>query len=426
MATVGEPDSAEATRLSAVARYDILDTPPDGAFDRIATLAARLLGTPIGTVSIVDVDRIWFKATHGLAGVRQIGRDPGLCSSAILADVPYVVRDALSDPRTANNPLVHGELGIRFYAAAPIITAEGHRLGTVNVLDTKPRETTEIDTATLEDLAALVMDEFELRLSALTTLRQERELRERSERDRTTIAAFASTLQQTLLPPALPQVPGLELACHYYAATPGDVTGDFYDVFALGDGRWAFFIGDVAGHGAPAASVTSLARYTLRAAAFHSRNPADALAELNEVLLMDPYLRECCTLLFGYLTPDPSGAVDVVLAGGGHPPALWLRPGGMVERVWPKGGMLVGAMRDATFATCRLRLESGHTLLLHTDGLIEAHPGGVLFGEDGLGSFLTSSSTTTAQATITALTTLISGFNPAPTDDVALLALSVP
>lgn len=128
-AAAGPADLTEAARLAAVARYDVLDTPPDGAFDRIARLAARLLGAPIATVSIVDTDRIWFKATTGLAGVRQIGRDPGLCSSAILEDVPYVVRDALTDPRTVHNPLVHGELGIRFYAAAPIITADGHRLG---------------------------------------------------------------------------------------------------------------------------------------------------------------------------------------------------------------------------------------------------------------------------------------------------------
>ncbi|WP_236789093.1 PP2C family protein-serine/threonine phosphatase [Amycolatopsis sp. GM8] len=414
----GQVEDTEDARLAAVRRYDILDTPPDGAFDRIALVAARLLGTPIATVSIVDTDRIWFKATTGLA-VRQIGRDPGLCSTAILADVPYVVRDALTDPRTVDNPLIQSELGIRFYAAAPIITADGHRLGTVNVLDTKPRGTGPVDTATLADLAAVVMDELELRLSALTTLRKERELRKRSEQDRATITAIAATLRQTLLPPTLPRVPGLELACHYHSATTGDVTGDFYDVLSLGGGRWAFFVGDVAGHGPPAAAVTSLVRYTLRSALFRGLEPAEALAELNDALLRDAHLRECCTLLAGVFTEDTA---EITLASGGHCPALWLRDD--VTQVWPEGGMLVGALHDATFVTRKLRLEPGQTLLLHTDGLTEARPGGTPFGEDGLLAFLTERKPLGARETVAALIELIDGFVPAPTDDVALLALS--
>ncbi len=156
----------EAARLRAVTRYSILDTPPDGAFDRVAALAARWFGTPFATVSIVDSDRIWFKATSGLEGVTQIGRDPGLCASAILQDEVYHVDDARNDPRVADNPLVHGDLGIQFYAAAPLITPDGFRLGTVNVLDTVPHEVNDADLATLRDLAAIVMDELELRLSS--------------------------------------------------------------------------------------------------------------------------------------------------------------------------------------------------------------------------------------------------------------------
>jgi hypothetical protein len=98
----------EAARLAAVRRFDILDTPPDGGFDRITAMAARLFGTPIAIVSIVDTDRIWFKSRHGLPDVAQIGRDPGLCASAILDHVPWVVTDAAADPRTLANPLVAG------------------------------------------------------------------------------------------------------------------------------------------------------------------------------------------------------------------------------------------------------------------------------------------------------------------------------
>lgn len=133
----------DAARLAAVARYEILDTPQDGAYDRVAALAARWMNTPFATVSIVDEDRVWFKATHGLDGVTEIGPEPGLCASAVYQDGPYVINDALADPRTAGNPLVHGEMGVRFYAAAPITTWDGHHLGTVNVLDTEPRQITE-------------------------------------------------------------------------------------------------------------------------------------------------------------------------------------------------------------------------------------------------------------------------------------------
>jgi signal transduction histidine kinase len=161
------PDEAE--RLAAVRRYDILDTPPDGAFDRITSLAARLCGTPISTITIVDEDRIWFKSTVGV-DVTEIGRDPGLCASAVLGDVPYVVTDAAIDPRTLDNPLVRGDLGLRFYVGVPLTTADGHRLGTLNVIDARPREIRRDQLDALADLAAVVMDELELRLEARRTI----------------------------------------------------------------------------------------------------------------------------------------------------------------------------------------------------------------------------------------------------------------
>jgi hypothetical protein len=88
----------EKLRLNAVRRYDVLDTPPDGAFDRVTTIAAQVLKVPIAIISIVDHDRIWFKSHHGL-DVEQIDRDPGLCASCILQGGPWIVNDAKADPR---------------------------------------------------------------------------------------------------------------------------------------------------------------------------------------------------------------------------------------------------------------------------------------------------------------------------------------
>ncbi|MFC0678052.1 protein kinase [Lysobacter korlensis] len=158
-------DDDEAGRMEAVRRFEILDTPADGAFDRITSLAARLLKAPIAIVSIVDHDRIWFKSHHGL-DLEQIDRDPGLCASAILHDEPWVVGDARVDPRTLANPLVAGEFGLQFYAGVPLTTSDGFALGTLCVLDFEPRTVSTDDIANLEDLAAMVMGQLELRLES--------------------------------------------------------------------------------------------------------------------------------------------------------------------------------------------------------------------------------------------------------------------
>ncbi len=155
----------EAARLAAIRRYDILDTPPDGAFDRVTRLAARILGTPIAIVSIVDEDRIWFKSRYGL-DASQIDRAPGLCASAILQDEPWIVNDARHDPRTLANALVASSFGLQFYAGAPLRTRDGFNLGTLCVIDRAPRQITADETALLVDLAAIVIDELELRLAA--------------------------------------------------------------------------------------------------------------------------------------------------------------------------------------------------------------------------------------------------------------------
>jgi tRNA A-37 threonylcarbamoyl transferase component Bud32 len=155
----------EEGRMRAVERYRILDTPSDGAFDRIAGLAARMFSVPVAIVSVVDHDRIWFKAHHGTE-ITEIGRDPGLCASAILQDETWIIENAATDPRTLANPLVAGEFGLQFYAGAPLRTPDGYNLGTICILDREPRSFTAEDARTLEDLAAIVMNDLELRLQS--------------------------------------------------------------------------------------------------------------------------------------------------------------------------------------------------------------------------------------------------------------------
>ena len=114
----------EPERLEALRRYRIVDTPPDVAFDLIAELAADLFRMPMAMVSLVDQDRIWFKSHHGIEA-QQVGREAGLCASAILAPEVYHICDAIRDVRAQTNPLVAGPFGVRFYAAAPLRTHDG-------------------------------------------------------------------------------------------------------------------------------------------------------------------------------------------------------------------------------------------------------------------------------------------------------------
>ncbi|MEY3870171.1 MAG: hypothetical protein RLZZ338_4062 [Cyanobacteriota bacterium] len=171
----------ESERLERLRRYEILDTPSDGAFDRITAIAARFLRVPIALVSLVDQDRIWFKSRYGL-DVEQIDREAGLCASAIWENDVYEIPNTLEDPRTIAHPLVSGPLGLRFYAAAPLKTQDGYNVGTLCVIDKHPRELSPEEKDTLADLAAIVMDEMELRLSARKLIEQTEAQRESEER----------------------------------------------------------------------------------------------------------------------------------------------------------------------------------------------------------------------------------------------------
>lgn len=183
----------EQQRLKALRDLDILDTPPDGAFDRITALASRLFKVPIAIVSLVDHDRIWFKSHHGL-DLDELSRDPGLCASAILHDSPWVVNDAPHDPRALANPLVAGEFGLQFYAGVPLRTAEGYNLGTLCVLDFAPRQLTETEASMLQELAGMVVGEMELRLASRRAAQQAREREELND-------AFVAMLSHELRTP---------------------------------------------------------------------------------------------------------------------------------------------------------------------------------------------------------------------------------
>lgn len=403
----------EAARSAAVRRYDILDTPPDGAFDRVAALAARLCETPIAIISIVDSDRIWFKSHHG-TDVAQVGRDPGLCASAILQDDPWIVENAPADPRTLANPLVAGESGFGFYLGIPLRTHDGYNLGALCVLDRDPRPATDRNIADLTELAHVVIDELELRLAARRTVLLEARLRHEAE-------VLATEVQASLLPPRLPELADLELSAHYLPAQRERVGGDFYDAFASGP-SYGLVMGDVCGHGSPAAALANMARHTVRALATDDWSPRSVVEHLNQAIARagSGEDRQFCTIAMIRLDRGEQHMTMKVTLGG-HPCPVVLRADGSVEPIGATG-TLVGPFPDAAFDETAFELSLGDTLILYTDGLTDARGG---FDEAHLHRTLSSFVGLTADQVAQGILTALDEREPDPRDDIAILVARV-
>jgi sigma-B regulation protein RsbU (phosphoserine phosphatase) len=413
--TTGDSES-ESERIKAVRRYNILDSPPDTAFDRITSLAARACGTPIAFLTVVDTDRIWFKSSHGL-DVDQLAWEPGLPASAILHEEPAVLEDVQATARSRSDALVAGAAGAGFYVGVPLRTWDGHNLGTLGVMDHEPRPASPQMVQDLTDLAAIVVDELELRLASRTASALESELRRQAE-------DLAQALQESLLPRALPALANLDLAARYLPAHRERVGGDFYDAF-VSDGCFGLVIGDVCGHGPIAAATTSLARHTVRALAAGGWSPAAVLYRTNAAVLDADTTGDSrfCTVGLVRLDPTRSGFVATV-ALGGHPHPVILRRGGAVETVGHVGS-LVGSLADAFYRDVVTQLEPGDTMVLYTDGLTDADGAAQRFDEDVLACTLGHMVGSSAAAIADGLLAAVTDLGIQPRDDIAVLVAAV-
>jgi PAS domain S-box-containing protein len=297
------------------------------------------------------------------------------------------------------------QLGLTSMIVVPLVGSSG-RLGVVSVGTTESPRFDADDLEFIGDLAARVSVALENSLA---------------HEARTEVAR---TLQQSLLPPVPPGIPGLEIAQRYHSVG-ADVGGDFFDVFPAGDGRWGVVMGDVCGRGVAAASLTALARYTVRAAAIDQGEPAQVLHRLNRAILDTESDERFCTIAHAFVEPLDSGA-RLTLACGGHPLPLLLRADGSVSEVG-QAGTAIGLFEELSLVEVDAELGRGDAIVFFTDGLTEARAPDGRFAPDLLESVLARAAGGSAEELADAIDRAVLAFEGGrPRDDMALLILRVP
>lgn len=246
--------------------------------------------------------------------------------------------------------------------------------------------------------------------------------RKSAEEAESTARELAQTLQQSLIPPIIPGVPGLEISASYRPAGNGtEIGGDWYDVFQLDTSSWMITIGDVCGKGASAAALTAFVRYTIRGASMETDNIAKILGGVNNALMMERTNNIATVALLRIDLADRSPKLDVSSAG--HPLPKMIKPDGTVHKIG-RPGTLLGGFPETTHHVERIELNPGETIVLFTDGVTEGRSDEDFFGEDRLDAFLRLTPVSDIQEIATGLAQHCVAFqNGTPRDDIAVVAL---
>ncbi|WP_394427954.1 SpoIIE family protein phosphatase [Streptomyces sp. SGAir0957] len=382
--------------------------------ERLAEMCAPTLA-PLAAVDIVEGGRV-----RRIATVAATRRQEGLLAAHIpvydAADdaVARVLGTGLSEVarRAPTGPGPWQDLGVTGYLCVPL-TDRDSVFGTLTLLSTGEHSFDGHTVALTEELARRAS-------SAAFNARQY-----------TQRAALARDLQAGLLLAQVPALPGAEAAVYYHPAGEGlDIGGDFYDVFPLADGRWAFMLGDVCGRGAHAATTTALVRHTARAVAPLLPGPDMVVDAVNRALLERPHTHGTgfVTLVYGHLTPTAGGGLDITLVRAGHTLPLVIDGRGAAHPLQSQGALL-GIAADPELPLCHLHLKPGESLLLYTDGITEARDDDRdQFGEERLAETLGAAlgAPHSAQDVIDTLTRAVRAFTGGHDvdDDQAALVLT--
>lgn len=384
-------------------------------FELVARLAAMALGSSVASVMVAGRPQPSGESFPGCPDMtgRQSPLERSLLLAVIASGERLIVNDAGLDllPDAGRRP---GQGSVRAWAGFPVREPHGGVVGALCVADVLPRRWTPGEIEFLTVLAHIAAGEVALTLA----------LRHGAER-----SELAQTLQESLLPPRLPQIPGLVVAARHVAGGTGtEVLGDFYDVFPSVRGSWGIVVGDVCGKGVPAAKSTALARYTLRAEAHRHARPSLILAALNRALLdwltEDPRF---LTAIYATVRPTAAGA-SVQASSAGHPLALVRRADGRVQALG-RPGTLLGLLPDPELHDSQTALRPGDSLILFTDGVTEARSAVSrdLFGDDRLRDLLAGLGGMSAAQIADAIQQAVLAFSSGRiSDDTATLVLQVP
>ncbi|WP_227870461.1 SpoIIE family protein phosphatase [Streptomyces otsuchiensis] len=425
-------------RLAALGASGQVGSAPERVFDDLTRLAAAVTGCGIAALTFVAEDRTYWKSVphlpYGGPELWQNAVADSFCYFPVGTNGPFVVEDAGEDPRTAGHPAL-APWGVGAWAGFPIVTSDGQAIGSMCVIDAEPRIWKQGELEALAILARAVSSEVNLRVSLTATrtaLDDARDALERAQHALTNSSELARSLQDSLLPPALRPVPGLEVAARYLPAS-GDaaVVGDFYDLFQGRTGWWTAVMGDVCGKGTDAAKVTALARYTMRADAGEHLSPAEVLDRLNTAMHAQRAPRFLTAVQTTFRTTPAGLSGRLCLAG--HPPALIRRADGRVQQVGTSGTLL-GVFPAVRLSDVRFRMAPGDLLLLYTDGACEARPDPAapgphrpMFDEAALARTLAETPGLDADATTQHIAAALAAHHGGfASDDTALLAVRVP
>lgn len=339
-------DAAARRRVHALHALNVLDTPREQRYDRIVRLAQRMFDVPMVAVNLIDADRQWTKAEAGLDGLENTPPGDSMCRHTVERPDALVVNDTTADDRFRDNVFVRSDPHVRFYAGQPLEAPGGERIGSLCLLDTRPRTLDAEQRTLLQEMAGWV----------------ERELALQHELDR------AAQVQQVLMPRTAPRVDGYELAGR--CAPTQAIGGDFFAWHLLEDRRLQLHVADVMGKGIPAALVAASVRAVLHGASRYNdqQETINRVGAAAEKMLADT--ATFVTVLSARLHPA-TGAVTYVDAG--HGLAVIFDPHGEHRRLLSFGPPL-GAVSGTTWDAHSETLAPGETLLVVSDGFLDYFP----------------------------------------------------
>ena len=332
-------ETVEQSRVEAVRELGLLDTPPEERFDRVVRLAKQLFGVPTVAVTLIDDDRLFVKSAVGFEAGTSMPLDIAFCRRTVETREALVVTDARIDPAWADHPLVTSDAGIVFYAAWPLAGPGGQVVGALSLMDHQPRALSHGDAALLDDLSRWVESELAADADAVQ----------------------AMEIQRRLLPQKPPDVLGYDVAGRCQPAF--NVGGDYYDWHLLDDTMVQITVADVMGKGLAAGLRTAM-RVTSR-----NNTLLESVRRTAQGLQDDFDLSGTFATMFTARLRPQHGHLEYVDAG--HGLALHLRPGSRTRQLSARD-LPLGAQAGSLWTSHEARLEPGDTLIIVSDGVLEA------------------------------------------------------